>query len=120
MRETQRRVGDLIVDVGQGEGGALALFVVNTVSLQPIQIGRHFQAVVERDHVVRASLLRTSVELSAPLSPGAPAAQADMVAMVEATDADTAFNAAGLLTRDLKVEQTGSVYVFQVMSRMGP
>ena len=43
-----------------------------------------------------------------------------MVAMVEATDADTAFNAAGLLTRDLKVEQTGSVYVFQVMLRLGP
>ena len=119
MRETQRRVGDLIVDVGQGEGGALALFVVNNDSLQPTQIGHHFQAVVERDHVVRASLLRTDVELSAPLSATAPAAQADMVAMVEATDADTAFEAAGLLARQLNVEQTGSVYVFQVMFRLG-
>ena len=119
MRETERRVGDLIVDVGQGEGGALALFVVKKGSLQPTQIGRHFQAVVERDRVVRASLLRTDVELSAPLSATAPAAQADMVAMVEATDADTAFEAAGLLARQLNVEQTGSVYVFQVMLRLG-
>ena len=118
MRETERRVGDLIVDVGQGEGGALALFVVKKGSLQPTQIGRHFQAVVERDRVVRASLLRTDVELSAPLSATAPAAKADMVAMVEATDADTAFEAAGLLARQLNVEQTGGVYVFQVMLRL--
>ena len=119
MRETQRRVGDLIVDVGQGEGGALALFVVNSDSLQPTQIGQYFKALVERDHVVRASLLRTDVELSAPLSATAPAPRADMVAMVEATDADTAFAAAGLLARQLNVEQTGSVYVFQVMLRLG-
>ncbi len=119
MRETQRRVGDLIVDVGQGEGGALALFVVKNDGLQPTQIECHFQAVVERDHVVRASLLRTDVELSAPLSATALAAQADMVAMVEATDADTAFAAAGHLARQLNVEQTGSVYVFQVMLRLG-
>ena len=119
MRETERRVGDLIVDVGQAEGGALALFVVKKGSLQPTQIGRHFQGVVERDRVVRASLLRTDVELSAPLSATAPAAQADMVAMVEATDADTAIEPAGLLARQLKVEQTGSVYVFQVMLRLG-
>ena len=119
MRETQRRVGDLIVDVGLGEGGALALFVVNSDSLQPTQIGQYFKALVERDHVVRASLLRTDVELSAPLSATAPAPRADMVAMVEATDADTAFAAAGLLARQLNVEQTGSVYVFQVMLRLG-
>ena len=119
MRETQRRVGDLIVDVGLGEGGAMALFVVNSDSLQPTQIGQYFKALVERDHVVRASLLRTDVELSAPLSATAPAPRADMVAMVEATDADTAFAAAGLLARQLNVEQTGSVYVFQVMLRLG-
>lgn len=119
MRETQRRVGELIVDVGQGEGGALALFVITNASPQPIQIGPHFQAVVERDQVVRASLLRTDVELSSPLSANAPAAQADMVAMVEATDAETAFDAANVLARQLPVEQTGGVYVFQVMLRLG-
>jgi hypothetical protein len=119
MRETQRRVGELLVDVGQGEGGALALFVIKSAKLQPIQAGSHFQTVVERDHVVRASLLRTDVDLSAPLLSAAPAAQADMVAMVEATDADAAFDSARILARHLANEQPGDVYVFQVMVRLG-
>jgi hypothetical protein len=119
MRETQRRVGELLVDVGQGEGGALALFVIKGAKLQPIQAGSHFQTVVERDHVVRASLLRTDVDLSAPLLSAAPAAQADMVAMVEATDADAAFDSARVLAHHLESEQPGDVYVFQVMVRLG-
>lgn len=118
MRETQRRVGELIVDVGRGEGGALALFVSADGGVQPPQVEPYFHAMVERDHVVRASLLRTDVALSAPLSAGAASARADMVAMVEATHATAAFEAASALASRLPVAQTGGVYVFQALWRL--
>lgn len=119
MRETQRRVGELIIDAGQGEGGALALFVIGNTGLEPMQSGLHFQAMVERDHVVRASLLRTDAALSAPLSSTAAPARVDMVAMVEATHAGAAFDAAMSLARQLPVEEAGGVYVFRVLWRLG-
>ena len=117
MRETQRRVGELVVDVGDAEGGALALFVVHAGSWQPGTIAHHFKTSAERDHVVRASLLRTDVGLSTPLSAGAPPAAADAVAMVEASSADAAFEAAKAVAGHLSAEACGDVVVFQLMSR---
>lgn len=117
MRDTQRRVGELVVDVGPAEGGALALFAIRNAT--PERIAPLFQSVIARDHVMRASLLRTDVALSAPLSATAPAAQADVVVMVEAGDADAAFDAANVLAAQLPTEQGGGVFVFQVMSRFG-
>ena len=119
MRGTQRRVGDVIVDVGQGEGGASALFVIADVGLQREQLEPYFHAMVERDHVVRASLLRTDVELSAPLAATAAPAQADMVAMVESTHPDAAFDAASAMARQLHVAESAGVYVFQALWRLG-
>ncbi len=117
MRDTQRRVGELIVDVGAAEGGALALFVVNVDALDGI--AARCQALVARDHVLRASLLRTDVALSVPLSATAPPTQADAVAMVEANDADTAFDAANALAAQVQTRQNGGVFVFALMSRFG-
>jgi hypothetical protein len=119
MRETQRRVGELVVDVGDAEGGALALFVLRAGGWQPGTMAAHFRAAAERDHVVRASLLRTDVGLSTPLAAGAPPAAADAVAMVEASSADAAFEAAKALAGQMPTEASGDVVVFQLMSRFG-
>lgn len=119
MRETQRRVGELIVDIGQAEGGALALFVIRAGGWQPGTIATDFKSVADRDHVVRASLLRTDVVLSTPLSAGAPPPAADAVAMVEASSADAAFEAANALAGQMAAEACGDVVVFQLMSRFG-
>jgi hypothetical protein len=118
MRDTQRRVGELTVDEGMGEGGALALFVFAD-DRSGARLAPHFRDTVERDHVIRASLLETDVGLSAPLSAGAAPAGADRVAMVEATDGDAAFDAADNLARQLAVDvQDGGVHVFRLLWRL--
>lgn len=117
MRDTQRRVGELTVDVGAAEGGALALFVVSGAALD--ETAPQFDALITRDHVLRASLLRTDVALSTPLAPGASQARSDGVVMVEANDADTAFDAANTLAAAWPAGQSGSVFVFRMMSRFG-
>lgn len=117
MRDTQRRVGELIVDVGAAEGGALALFVVNDAALDGT--APQFQALMARDHVQRASLLRTDVALSTPLASSASQARPDGVVMVEANDADTAFDTANALAALWPAGQSGSVFVFRMMSRFG-
>jgi hypothetical protein len=118
MRDTQRRVGELTVDEGKGEGGALALFVFAD-DRSRARLAPHFRNTVERDHVIRASLLETDVDLSAPLSAAAARAGADRVAMVEATDGDAAFHAADNLARELAVDlQDGGVHVFRLLWRL--
>jgi hypothetical protein len=117
MRDTQRRVGELTLDVGAAEGGALALFIVNDAAHDGT--APQFQALVARDHVLRASLLRTDVTLSTPLAPGASQAREDGVVMVETNDADTAFDAANALAAFWPAGQCGSVFVFRMMSRFG-
>ncbi len=119
MRDTQRRVGELTVDEGMGEGGALALFVFADPDRSGARLAQNFRDTVERDHVIRATLLETDVDLSAPLSAGAAPARADRVAMVEATDGDAAFDAADNLARQLAVDvQDGGVHVFRSLWRL--
>jgi len=121
MSNTQRRVGELTVDEGQGEGAAMALFVFADPDLPTAQLAPSLRDTVERDHVVRASLLETDVDLSAPLSAGAAPARPDRVAMVEATDADTAFEAAGNLARQWSLDlQGGGIHLFRSLWRLGP
>ena len=97
----------------------MALFVIKDDSPMLDHIKAGLQAVVARDHIVRASLLCTDVALSAPLSATAAPAQADRVAMIEATVAASAFDAASSLASQLPAEQVGSVFVFQMMMRLG-
>ena len=119
MRDTQRRVGELVVDAGQGEGGALALFLCAGHGVELSQIGSSMQELVGRDRVIRCSLLRTDQALSSPLLQGAAPALADMVAMVEATDPSAAFDAATAVASGLASGQAGSVYVFRALWRLG-
>ena len=70
--------------------------------------------------MIRASLLETDLDLSAPLSAGAAPVRGDSVAMVEATDADAASGAADYLARLLAVDvQDGVVHVFRSLWRLG-
>ena len=115
MCGTQRRVGELTLDTGQGEGGALALFVIADANLTPPDITPRFEALVARDHVVRASLMRTDVALSAPLSAADGPAQADRLVRVEATRHEAAFDAATALARQLSGIHADDVHVFQAL-----
>jgi hypothetical protein len=119
MRDTQRRVGELVVDAGQGEGAALALFVCAADSLQLSQIDSSMQELGGRDRVIRSSLLRTNVALSSPLLPGAAPVPADVVAMVEATEPTAAFDAASAMSKVLAPGRAGCVYLFRSLWRLG-
>lgn len=118
MRDTQRRVGEIVVEAGQGEGGTLALFLWTGDSAQLAQIESGMHELVRQDRIVRCSLLRTDTALSSPL-PGAAPAPADMVAMVEATDAGAAFEAAMALGTQLALGAASGVYVFRTLWRLG-
>ena len=117
MYGTQRRVGELSLDIGQGEGAALALFVIADVNRAPPDFTPRFEALVARDHVVRASLLRTDVALSAPLSASDGPARADRLVMVEATRHEAAFDAAMVLAQQLcgTDADEDDVHVFQAL-----
>ena len=118
MRDTQRRVGDLVIDAGQGEGAALALFLCAGDGLQLTKIDSGMQELIGRDCIIRCSLLRTDVTLSSPLLPGAAPVPADTVAMVEATDPTAAFDAATALANELVPGQAGCVYLFRTLWRL--
>lgn len=119
MRDTQRRVGEIVVDAGRGEGGSLALFLCTGHGSELSQIDSSMQELAGRERIIRCSLLRTDEALSSPLLPGAEPAPADMVAMVEATDPGAAFDAATAMVSKLACGQAGSVYVFRALWRLG-
>jgi hypothetical protein len=94
MRGTQRRVGRLSLEQGDGEGGALALFVVPEDRLKQAdfreQLGQRLTALNAEDHIIRTTLFETDAALSTPVTADAQPAPADAVVMVEATRADVA------------------------------
>lgn len=122
MRDTQRRVGRLTIEAGEGEGGALALFVVPQAKLAERDFRARLQpalnAVLEQDNVIRATLLETDVALSTPLTAGAVVGEADAIVMVEATRAKAAVLHARALSEVLGLT-TGNVYPFQSLWRLG-
>ena len=122
MRGTQRRVGKLSVEAGDGEGGSLALFVVPPATLARPGAGAQLQqaltAVAAQDHVIRASLLETDAGLSTPVTADAVAAPADGLVMVEATRATVAAEHAKALSGSLGLS-ADEVYSFQSLWRLG-
>lgn len=120
MRDTQRRVGELVVDAGHGEGAALALFLCDGDGLQLPLIDASMQELLGRDRIIRCSLLRTDLALSSPLLPLAEPAPADVVAMVEATEPVAAMDAATAMAEKLGPGRAGAVYVFRTLWRLGP
>lgn len=118
MRGTQRRVGRLTIEIGDGEGGALALFVVPARPLDVESVQGLLGDAAGHDHVVRVSLLQTDVALSTPLTADAAPAPADALVMVESTRADVASAEARALADRLQVPRSG-VFVFQLLWRLG-
>lgn len=122
MRGTQRRVGRLSLEHGDGEGGALALFVVPEEKLnQPGIQAQLLQKLVDltgQDHVIRTSLLETDAALSTPVTADARPAPADALVMIEATRPDVAQSHAQALSGMLELPSE-EVYVFQSLWRLG-
>lgn len=118
MRGTQRRVGELAVELGEGEGGALALFVVPEGRIAIDALRAELAPVLERDHVICASVLRTDPQLSAPVTPNTPAVPADLMVTIEATRSEVAFDQALALAKALNVAP-GGVHAFQMLWRLG-
>jgi hypothetical protein len=118
MRDTQRRVGELVVELGDGEGGALALFVVPQAQPAPQALAEALARVVEQDKVVRAAVLQTDVQLSTPIGGGSKPVPADRLVTVEATDLEAATDRARALVDELRLQDT-PVYGFQMLWRHG-
>ncbi|HYF58939.1 MAG TPA: hypothetical protein VEA81_08285 [Burkholderiaceae bacterium] len=118
MRDTQRRVGALTIEAGEGEGGALAMFVLPPGPRDPAALRALLGRAVEADHVVRATLLETDVALSTPLTAGAPPAPADALVKVEATRPEVARAQAASLAGTLGVP-ADAVHVFTTLWRLG-
>ena len=121
MRGTQRRVGQLTVEAGQGEGGWLALFVVPERKLAEAgvmaQLRQLLSSLTMQDHVISATLLQTDAGLSTPVTADAVAAPSDAIVMVESTRADAARQNAQTLTESLGLPG-GEVYTFQSLWRL--
>ena len=122
MRGTQRRVGKLSVEAGEGEGGSLALFVLPQDKLAETGVKAQLQqaltAVAGEDHVIRATLLETDAGLSTPVTADAVAAPSDALVMVEATRAAVAVEHAKALSQSLGLP-AAEVYSFQSLWRLG-
>ncbi|WP_322102564.1 DUF4286 family protein [Paraburkholderia sp. J41] len=122
MRDTQRRVGELAFEAGEGEGAHLAIFVASPHALAASNwCARAHEAARETGvHAVR--VFRTEGALSAPLATGdgaAPrAAQEDAVVFVEASSNDAARAAAQALAQAADVEP-GAVRSFDMLWRLG-
>jgi hypothetical protein len=122
MRGTQRRVGRLSLEQGEGEGGALALFVVPEDKLKQTGIQSQLRQLLTdltaQDYIIRATLLETDAALSTPVTADAQPAPADAVVMIEATRAEVAHSHAQTLSATLGLPSE-EVYSFQSLWRLG-
>lgn len=122
MRGTQRRVGRLTLEHGEGEGGALALFVVPEDQLKHADIKSQLRQrlidLTSQDHIIRTTLLETDTALSTPVTADALPAPADALVMVEATRAGIAHSQAQALSASLGLPSE-EVYSFQSLWRLG-
>ncbi|MCM5571624.1 hypothetical protein M6I34_13970 [Burkholderiaceae bacterium FT117] len=120
MRGTQRRVGELALELGQagGEGGSLAAFVVPEGRVALERLREALAKVAGADHVIRASMLRTDPALSAPVTPNTPPVPADWMVTIEATQSEVAFDQASALAKSLELAP-GGVYAFRLLWRLG-
>ena len=120
MQGTQRRVGELAIELGEaeGEGGALALVVVPPGQTAPDLWRPRLENVTREDHVIRAALLLTDPALSTPLTAGASAPPADALLLIEATRPEVAEAQARSLARTL-TPAGAEVAVFQALWRLG-
>ncbi|MGC3026902.1 hypothetical protein ACPUER_17450 [Burkholderia sp. DN3021] len=88
MTGTQRRVGELTIEAGDGEGAHLALFVLPPERIDVLQLSERFNAALREPGIHAARLFRTAPELSAPIGADAAARPAaDALVLIEGSDA---------------------------------
>ncbi|KAG8153184.1 DUF4286 family protein [Burkholderia catarinensis] len=88
MTGTQRRVGELTIEAGDGEGAHLALFVLPPDRIDVPQLRGRFDDVLREPGIHAARLFRTAPDLSAPIGADAAARPAaDALVLIEGSDA---------------------------------
>ncbi|AOR70526.1 hypothetical protein BBJ41_23580 [Burkholderia stabilis] len=88
MTGTQRRVGELAIEAGDGEGAHLALFVLPPERIEVAQLREQFDAALHEPGIHAARLFCTAPELSAPIGADAAARPAaDALVLIEGSDA---------------------------------
>ncbi|MEB2598367.1 DUF4286 family protein [Burkholderia cenocepacia] len=87
MTGTQRRVGELTIEAGDGEGAHLALFVLPPDRIDVPHLRARFDAALQEPGIHAARLFRTSPDLSAPLGAAAARPAADALVLIEGSDA---------------------------------
>ncbi|MBU9149686.1 hypothetical protein KTD07_10735 [Burkholderia multivorans] len=98
MTGTQRRVGELTIEAGDGEGAHLALFVLPPERIDVAQLSARFDVALREPGVHAARLFRTTPELSAPIGADAAARPAaDALVLIEGSDAAAARRVAAAL-----------------------
>ncbi|WP_446904222.1 hypothetical protein [Burkholderia sp. YIM B11467] len=98
MTGTQRRVGELTIEAGDGEGAHLALFVLPPDRIDVPQLRERFDAALREPGIHAARLFCTAPELSAPIGADAAARPAaDALVLIEGSDAATTRRVAAAL-----------------------
>ncbi|WP_322026508.1 DUF4286 family protein [Burkholderia sp. BCC1977] len=88
MTGTQRRVGDLTIEAGDGEGMHLALFVLPPERIDVPHLRERFDAALREPGIHATRLFRTAPDLSAPIGAEAAARPvADALVLIEGSDA---------------------------------
>ncbi|KFL53832.1 MULTISPECIES: DUF4286 family protein [Burkholderia] len=88
MTGTQRRVGELTIEAGDGEGAQLALFVLPPERIDVPQLRERFDAAMQEPGIHAARLFCTAPDLSAPIGADAAARPAaDALVLIEGSDA---------------------------------
>ncbi|KLU23496.1 hypothetical protein EOS_25075 [Caballeronia mineralivorans PML1(12)] len=117
MTNTQRRVGELTLETGDGEGAHLALFVLPPERVEAALLKPRFEAGLRQPGIHAARLFCTAPALSVSLTASkelkeAARPAADALVLIEGSDADA--------TRALAVELAGGteVHTFQMLWRI--
>ncbi|AKC68251.1 DUF4286 family protein [Pandoraea oxalativorans] len=121
MQGTQRRVGTLDVEAGEGQGGMLAAFVLTEAAVTQARprLDAQLTEIAQGDGIVRATLQVTVPTLSVSLT-AKDAAQppADAVVLIEGTDPDAVRIAAETLAASYGLPAT-DVTCFAMLWRLG-
>ncbi|MBC8742604.1 hypothetical protein F6X40_39635 [Paraburkholderia sp. UCT31] len=122
MRNTQRRVGELTIDAGDGEGAFLALFVLPPERVEPARMKPRLDAAVTQAGIHAARLFCTAPALSVPLNAAAGASQppADALVLIEGSDAAATHALAKALAGEMTADagEPGEVRTFQLLWRI--
>lgn len=124
MTDTQRRVGELTLEVTRGagpsEGAHLAMVVLAAGGVDEARIAARLEAARDRPGMIAGRLFVTAPALSMPLSAPASASPppADALLLIEASDPAVAMDVARDVAGD-PARQADDVHAFTLLWRLG-